>query len=311
MAKILRLCTILAPWFLVTLHVVAMQKTGFQKWDSLVALKKAGVSTPQASFLEPYSTVAAVEAVFDRFVVENKPNLIALRPDGVNGTGLTPAGITFNTKEKGKILDKLCEWSSKGYGVSLVETYNRFDYDFCCNVLLDEEGNFTIEGVGPGFDGGDLSKSLLDPTLVITNKFPSPVFIYSDPISSEENTEALQSLPFRINIGSRAPFKEEIAARLTYIAMRLLPDMGIKTDGTPEAAMAWLKCNGCARLLNGEDPRTVLSLDSLQQIVLSASCYAHSLLRNGQRLHAKVLTLHGYDGKVLCFGAYDGQRSFK
>jgi len=285
------------------------QKTGYPKWDGLIDLQEAGLPIPKAFFIQPNSQEEKITNIVNSFIVKTDSRLIALRPDGIKGIGKTPPGIGFEKTEEKKIIKKLIEWSKQGYGVTLLEGHNRFDYDFCCNVLLtDKEGNFIIEFVGPGFDGGDLNKAILKPSIIVTNKPESPIFIYSDPISGEANTDALENLCFRINIEKRVPTNEEIETRLRYIMERLLPDMGIKIEKTIDTTKKWLEEHHCSRLFKKEKAGYFLSMNDLQYIILSASKYIHNLLCAGKKINNHALTAHKFNNKIIFFGTYDGQK---
>jgi len=156
-------------------------KTGYPKWDGLVALKESGLPVAYGLFVPPHADSSTIEKTIDKFGVESTSDWLALRADGVNGRGLTPAGTAFRKTDKENIFKKLCAWSSQGYGVSVIDAEQRFEHDFCCNVLFnDEEGNFTLEGVGPGFDSGDLRKAVVNPMFIMTNKPESPIFLYAE-----------------------------------------------------------------------------------------------------------------------------------
>jgi len=103
----------------ISLNAMQMEKTGFPKWDGLVDLKEAGLPTPKGVFVTPYSEKMSISGIVDLFTSEIKSDLIALRPDGKGGIGATPPGISFGKTEKSKIINKLTEWSSEGYGVTL------------------------------------------------------------------------------------------------------------------------------------------------------------------------------------------------
>ena len=137
----------------------------------------------------------------------------------------------------------------KGDCVTLIETHNRFDYDFCCNVLLEESGNYEIEFVGPGYDGGDLNKSILTSTMVVKGKCEYPIFDFCDPVTRQPNWDALNTLYLKVGIEGRVPTEEETQTRLQYTMTKLLPDMGIKIENTLEATKEWLTTNHCARFL--------------------------------------------------------------
>jgi len=124
-------------FFLSTSCLLPMEhvKSGYPKWDGLVELQRTGLPTPSGMFVSPYSPLESIREIVSRFEAQSHTELIALRPDGINGIGKTPPGINLRKTDLEKILKKLIEWSTEGYGVTLVETHNRFDYDFCCNVL--------------------------------------------------------------------------------------------------------------------------------------------------------------------------------
>lgn len=292
-----------------TIAAAQMQRTGFPKWDGLIDLQDSGLPIPKGVFVKPYSQIDEIESTVNDFMSQNVFCLIALRPDGKNGIGKTPPGISFEKTEKGKIVNKLVEWSGIGYGVTLVETHSRFDYDFCCNVLLlDEDGNFVIEFVGPGFDGGDLNKAILKPSVIVSNKAESPIFIYSDFLSKEANIETLERIYFRVNISRRAPTEEEINTRLEYIMERLLPDMGIDIEKNLTATKEWLEKNGCNRLFRRETAGSFISLKDVQDIIYSTSLYAHELLRSGKKISNHALTAHKFNNKIVFFGTYNSQK---
>jgi len=286
-------------------NAIPLLKTGYPKWDGLIDLQASGLPIPKALFITPYSTPKSIEAIIDDLTSEIDGDLIALRPDGIRGIGKSPPGTMFNKTDKANILAKIKEWSEHGYGITIAETHNRFDYDFCCNILLNEDGSFTIEFVGPGFDGGDLNKGILQPTMTIKSKAESPISIYSDQISGEPNNESLEKLNFRLNITGRPPTKDEINTRLTYIMTRLLPDMGVKIEATIEATIEWLKQNNCYRLLEQIDPRSIITMDDLKTLIYSASLYANTLTNAEGRIQTKALTAHKYNNKIIFFGTYD------
>lgn len=284
-------------------------KTGYPKWDGLIELKKSGVLTPKGVFIMPYSDEAKIIENIIPFISKCSTELISLRPDGINGIGMTPPGINFNKKDIALIVQKLTEWGTQGYGVTLIETHNRFDYDFCCNVLLlDENGSYEIEFVGPGYDGGDLNKSILTAQMLVQGKTGYPITDYCDLVTAEPNLEALNSLYLKISIASRTPTEEEVNTRLKYAMSKLLPDMGINVEKTLDATKAWLIRNQCARFLEKRNPRTIISLTDLQQIVYSASLYARHLALCSQKLTARALTAHKYNHNIIFIGTYDSQK---
>ncbi len=283
-------------------------KSGYPKWDGLVELQRAGLTTPRGIFVWPHSSPESIRDIVNYFESQSHTELIALRPEGINGIGTTPPGINLRKTDLEKILKQLIEWSTEGYGVTLVETHNRFDYDFCCNVLIGENGEYEIEFVGPGYDGGDLNKSILTATMVVKGKQEFSIFDYYDPETESPDWQALSTLYLKIIITGRVPTEEESKIRLQYIMTRLLPDMGIHIEKTLKATRDWLIQNNSARFLERVNPRTCISLEDLQKIVYSASAYAHYLRSNGIKLGAKALTAHKYEGKIVFFGTYDSQK---
>lgn len=299
--------------FILVLHVsnvFSMEecRTGYPKWDGLVELKKMGLHTPDGIFIWPYSPEAKIREVVNRFIPQCKTELIALRPDGVNGIGKTPPGISFSKTHLNDIISKLMEWSTAGYGVSLIETYNRFDYDFCCNIVLDRCDGFEIEFVGPGYDGGDLNKSILTATMAVSSRKEYPLSDYCDASTGTPNWDLLDKLYFKVDITGRIPTEKEVQTRLHYTMTKLLPDMGVNIDKTLESTRSWLIQNHCARFLERINPRACVSLEDLQTLVSSAAMYANYLRINGKSQNAKALTAHKYNGKVIFFGAYDSQK---
>jgi hypothetical protein len=283
-------------------------KKEFPKWDGLIDLKDAGITVPHAEFSKSNSTEKDVHDLVSRFICEMQTDLLALRPDGGIGIGKTPPGITFKKNEIYKIVQKVFAWNFQSFGVVLIDTHSRFDYDFCCNCLLDDDGSFRLEFVGPGFDGGDLNKSILPPTIVVQSKLEASIYNFSDPVSGEENFNSLERLLFRIDIKKRKPTQEEINIRLKYIATQLLPDMGVETDHSINSAIEWLKANNYNKLFDDKRSENYVSLKDLQEIILAASRYANRMKNKGQKINAHVLTLHKYNDKINFFGTFNWKK---
>ena len=283
-------------------------KKGFPKWDGLIDLKEAGLRVPHAVFFAPNTKENEINEFVTSFLRELKPELLALRPDGGNGVGKTPPGINLESNEVSKIVQKISEWSFRRFGVVLLDTHNRFDYDFCCNCLLDDDGSFHIEFVGPGFDGGDLNKAILLPTTIVDSKPTTSVFDYIDPISGEANLDSLEHLIYRVTIESRCPTDREIDVRLKYIASQLLPDMGVAVETTKEGAKNWLIKTGYTKLFDSDRSRNYVSADDLQELVLAASRYANKLKQSEQKLKGQTLTAHKYASKIVFFGTFNGRK---
>ena len=96
-----------------SLSAMEQAKSGYPKWDGLVELKKAGLPTPDGMFVWPHSSEAKIREIVNLFVSQSRTELIALRPDGINGIGKTPPGINFKKTDLVRIISKLIEWSTK------------------------------------------------------------------------------------------------------------------------------------------------------------------------------------------------------
>ena len=282
-------------------------KLGFPKWDGLVDFKNAELRAPKSVFLKPDSPEARTREICLKFVTSVETTMVSLRPDGGDGFGKTPSGINFCKEKVEEIVDRIKSWNCCRLGVVLLESHSRFDYDFCCNFLFEnEEGSFSLEFVGPGFDGGDLNKSILLPTTLIKGKCLS-ILDYCDPVSLDANEESLSHLSHRITITNRAPSEKEIHTRLMYISTKLLPDMGVEIEKTAEAARKWLIENGYRKLFESKR-RNYISIEDVRSLILSGSRYAHYLKRQGEGIGSKVITAHKYNGKIIFFGAYNSKK---
>ena len=294
-------------FFSLFFNIYSME-TGYPKWDGLTELKRIGLPTPNATFIFPKTSEEDINSSIKFFLETTKTNLISLRSDGINGIGYSPNGITCDKNNISFILNKIKEWSSCGYGVTIIETHSRFDYDFCCNVLfLDNDGNFKIEFVGPGFDGIILNKSLGKPTIEITNKENSSIFIYAEPISGEANIETLNSLIFRVNINARPITDGEVDSRLEYIGSNILPDMGIKIKNNIEFVKKWLIENNYTKLLKNKETNYI-SYNDIKTILCYSSIYANYFKSKKEKIKAKAITFHKYNHKIICFGTFDGYK---
>lgn len=279
----------------------------YTKWKGLFDLREAGLHVPNAVFFEPGIDLKAISQLVMNFMNMTSSQLIALRADGGKKIFSTPSGINFDRREFDKIMQKIYEWNSHGFGVVMLETHSKFDYEFCCNCVLSADGSFILEFVGPGFDGGDLNKALLLPSLIVKSRQFFSVLDYSDSFSGEANLESLNHLYFRVDIESRPVRDDEIDSRLKYLASKLLPDMGIKIANTRKAAEEWLLEHGETKLLSSRLERFI-TFDDLKEIVLSVSRYCHFLIKNGRAMRAEALTMHKYDGKIIFFGTYNSDK---
>lgn len=284
------------------------EKTGFSKWDCFLNFSLSEIPFPFARLVEPGSSMEKVHTVAEGFLGKASTEFVGLRADGGNGCGNTPAAISFRTSDLTMIEQKIFQWSCQKFAVVLLEVPNRFDCDYWCNCIIkDEEGAFGLEFVGPGFDAGDLSKSILRPTLTVDSRHTS-ILDYSDPISGEASVESLESLPFRVEITSRLSTKCEIEQRLSLIATKLLPDMGIMVGGTAKGARRWLEEHNLTQLLSTAKSERYVSFDELKKIILCFSRYGHTLKRQGQKLAAQAVNVFQYKGKMMFMGAYSEKK---
>lgn len=131
-------------------------------------------------------------------------------------------GYTLDLKG---IIRDAAEASTEGKAVILYPPADRFSNECTFNMLINKDGSFRCEYVGPGYDSCDLKKG------GIYGEWEAIGFLghYNDIVITKKNSEIENEV--RLN------------TRLKLLTDNVFPKMGIETNGDVTITEKWLKDN--------------------------------------------------------------------
>ena len=142
------------------------------------------------------------------------------------------------TLPKDQAIEEAVSLSLSGRAVIFVEPTNRFQNLFCINILINYDGSWRGEALGPGFDTSDLQRG-----------FVTPKWLLSGPELSHTVSEPLRASEIEIQVNEQQTDEDRLTARLRSIN-DLLNLGGDSVQEQTCRARKFLQKSDCLRLFD-------------------------------------------------------------
>ncbi|WP_433357685.1 hypothetical protein ACQP25_44770 (plasmid) [Microtetraspora malaysiensis] len=245
----------------------------YPKWATMCQLRRLGLPVLNAVLLTPGQDDHDLEAAVTAMARATGKDALLVRSDG---------GIETRRYYKGGNTFPLAQAASKAAGlleagraVLLMEPTNRFTNRLTALIRMDRPaprraGTFTIEGLGPGYDVGDLTRGGITPQVTVTAEVDW----------SHYRELWFSDLRLTSNLDPAAEHDRR-QRRLARLAVDVLADTGhldatLTIDERAAAAETWLRERGYEQLWQSYDVAAAIALRArrwFDDAFLIATCH--------------------------------------